>query len=588
VGENEGAAMTRVGHFYNASLRSEFRIFAPLRQRLAVVLTERGVTIPLARDALGYWCGQTERLPAGTRYLIEIEGARVPDPASRRQPEGAHAASMVDAPQRAVSPGWHGVRIDDAIIYELHVGTFTPQGTLRAACERLAHLHDLGITVIELMPLAAFPGERNWGYDGTYLFALHHAYGDYADLKAFIEQAHALGMAVILDVVYNHFGPEGNYAGAFAPYTKAADTPWGAAINFDDAYNHGVREFFVENLRYWLEDIGFDGCRMDAVSLIFDNMPRHILRECTDLARAIGAREGREVLMIAEHLRNNKHVTSERGYAYHAQWNDDLNHAVYAHLTGETGRHYSNFGSFVDVVKALGQGFVLDGTRLDKHYHYLLGTDAADTHGSEHVVHIQNHDQVGNRPFGDRMIATHGRDKALLGLTAVFASPFVPMLWMGEEYGEHAPFLFFEDFSDPTLIDGVRKGRKADYAFGGAEPPDPHAASSFEASKLQWQRLATAEGQAILRYCKELIRLKRSGELGSRDRSAVQVSGDERSGIVRVETAHTLTVMNFSAAPRRVSAPDGWALHLESGAVGPAELGPYAAAIYRRSQGLAR
>lgn len=575
--------MANVGHYVNEQGRSAFRVFAPGKPGVAVVLVESGRTIPLVPDELGWWGGDTVRLPHGTLYLLEVDGRRLPDPASRRQPQGVHGPSMVTEVRTAHTPGWHGVKMEDAIIYELHVGTFTEAGTLAAARAKLPHLRALGINVIELLPLAAFPGDRNWGYDGTFLFALQHTYGDYTDLKAFIEAAHAIGMAVVLDVVYNHFGPEGNYTGAFAPYTKAAATPWGAAINFDGEYNHGVREFFLENTRYWLEEVGFDGFRMDAVSLIFDNMPVHVLREFTNLARQIGQQQGREVLMIAEHLRNNKHVTSSQGFGYHAQWNDDLNHAIYAYLTGETGRHYVNFGSFDDVVKALRSGFVLDGTRLDKHYRYLLGTDGSDTHGSEHVVHIQDHDQVGNRLLGDRMITTYGRAKALLGITAVMPSPFVPMLFMGEEYGETAPFLFFEDFSEQVIIDGAREGRKADFSFGGVEPPDPHARATFEASKLQWQRLDTDEGREILAYYQQLIALKRSGELGPRRLDAVKVVGDAGTRLITLETRHTLAVLNFSGDAQPFDAGVGWVPRLSSvqpGATGV--LQPFAALILKR------
>ncbi len=576
--------MAKVGHHRSAQGRSLFRVFAPGKANVAVVLVERGRSIPLAGDELGYWTGETEALPHGTLYMIEVDGRRLPDPASRCQPQGVHGASMVADVEAAASPGWGGVRMDDAIIYELHLGTFTPQGTLAAAALKLEYLRELGVTVIELLPIAAFPGERNWGYDGTFLFALHRAYGDYRDLKTFIERAHALGMAVILDVVYNHFGPEGNYTGAYAPYTKAAATPWGAAINFDGEYNHGVREFFLENTRYWLEEVGFDGFRMDAVSLIFDNMPVHILREFTDLARAIGRAHGREILMIAEHLRNNRHVTSAQGFGYHAQWNDDLNHAIFAFLTGEAHRHYVNFGAFDDVVKALDKGFVLDGTRFDRYYRYFLGTDAAATQGSEHVVHIQNHDQIGNRLLGDRLITTYGQARALLGITAVMASPFVPMLFMGEEYGESAPFLFHEDFSEQVIIDGAREGRKADFAFGGVEPMDPHDRATFEASKLQWDRVETPQGRTLLRYYRQLIALKRSGELGPRKRSDVTVSADRHKRIIHIQTPSTLTVMNFSADRHAWQPPPGW--HVLLASVTPNDAGmlePFGALIMRRA-----
>ena len=575
--------MKHIGHRNDERGRSVFRIFAPGKASVAVLLADSGERIVLHPEAQGHWQGDTSGLPPGTLYWVEVDGRRLPDPASRCQPHGVHGPSMVVEVQPVRSPGWTGVRMEDAILYELHLGTFTLPGTLAAAQEKLAHLRDLGITVIELLPIAAFPGERNWGYDGTFMFALHGEYGEHRDLKAFIEAAHALGMAVILDVVYNHFGPEGNYTGAFAPYTKAAATPWGAAINFDGEYNYGVREFFLENARYWLQQVGFDGLRMDAVSLIFDSMPVHILREFTDLARAIGREERRDVLMIAEHLRNNKYVTASQGFGYHAQWNDDLNHAIFAFLTGETQRHYANFGSFDDVVKALASGFVLDGTRLDKHYHYYLGTDAADTRGSEHVVHIQNHDQIGNRLLGDRMITTYGETKALLGITAILASPFVPMLFMGEEYGESAPFLFHEDFSDQAIIDGARAGRKADYAYGGIEPPDPHDRASFEASKLQWPLIDTPQGQRILSYYQRLIALKRRGELGPRTRAHVTVTAERQQRIIRIETPHTLTVMNFSGDAHTWQTPPDWTPLLRSFApCGDGVLPAFGALILKR------
>lgn len=590
--------MMPVGHHLDPAGRSAWRVFAPEKQQISVVVLDAAghdaVLLPLQCDELGWWTGHCDRLSPGTHYWLEVDGRRLPDPASRRQPLGVHGPSEVVEVAPVARPGWRGVAIEDAIIYELHVGTFTPEGTLRAAIGRLDHLQQLGITVIELMPLAAFPGERNWGYDGVALFALHMAYGDYADLRAFIEAAQARGMAVILDVVYNHFGPEGNYSSAFAPTTQAAATPWGAAINFDGAWNHGVREFFLANARWWLETVGFDGLRMDAVSLVFDLMPEHILRQVTDLARSIGAAQGRELLMIAEHLRNNRHVTSSAsgGLGYQAQWNDDLNHALYAHLTGErTWRHYANFGTFNDIVKALHDGFVLDGTRLCRHNHHLLGSDGRLTAATEHVVHIQNHDQVGNRPHGDRMIATYGRARALLAIAAVLASPYVPMLFMGEEYGETAPFLFFEDFGDAGLVAAVKTGRATDFHFAaGHEPPDPHARGTFEASKLRWALAGAAQGQAILAWYRALIDLKRRGELGPRDRKALRIealpeaAGD--SGILCLETAHTLTVLNFSAQAQTVPLPPGWSFYIgsqdEAGPADPATLPGWSARIFRR------
>lgn len=572
--------MVAIGHYYPSGDRSCFRVFAPEKLSVRVVLAS-GEAFDLAVDGWGWWSTEVRPLPEGTLYRFEVEGRLWPDPATRYQPQGVHGPSMVTTARRKTNSSWNGVSIDNAVIYELHVGTFTAGGTLASAMDRLDHLHELGITVIELMPLAAFPGERNWGYDGVCPFALHHTYGTYTDLQAFLDAAHDRGMAVILDVVYNHLGPEGNYTGLYAPYLKKADTPWGEAINFDDAWNHGVREYFLANTRYWLQEVGFDGFRMDAVSLIFDVMPVSILKQITDLARAIGREENREVLMIAEHLRNNKYVTSPTGMGFHSQWNDDLNHAVFAYLTKETGRHYQNFGRFDDVDKALSQGFVLDGTRLDKHYHYLLGTDGRTTHGGEHVVHMQNHDQVGNRARGDRMVATYGRAKALLAVTAMVASRFVPMVFMGEEYGETAPFWFFEDFGDPVLVNAVRQGRKAAFTSSGAEPPDPHSRATFEESRLRWDRLASSEGRATLTYYRELLGLKRSGLIGPHQLGQVTVDGDASTGLITLQTGGSLTILNLGEGTRSLSLGRGYRLVLASlPQPAPDKIAPFGALIF--------
>lgn len=544
--------MGRIGHWYDMSGGSRWRIFAPERHSVALVLLPEERVVPMAPDTLGYWHLAVERLQPGQRYWIAVDDRRYPDVTSRRQPDGVHGSSMlVEDPVAAQSGGWMGVKLADAIVYELHLGTFTAEGTLHAAMDRLAHLAETGMTVVELMPIAAFPGTRNWGYDGVCLFALHADYGSYDDLRQFIECAHGHGMAVLLDVVYNHFGPEGNYSAAYAPYTRQAATPWGAAINFDAAWNHGVREFFLENARYWLQDIGFDGFRMDAVHAVFDSMPVHILREITDLTKTIAAAENREILMIAEHLHNDRHVTSSAGFGFGSQWNDDVAHAVGAYLGGERHGHLANFGDFADVVKALADGFVLDGSRFDRYRRFMTGTDARDTRGVEHIVHVQNHDQIGNRLNGDRMIATHGRAKALLAATAMLATAFVPMLFMGEEFGATTPFHFFEDFGDAQLIDGVREGRRRELgASGDGPPPDPHALSTYLASRLRWSELDAAEGQAVLAYYRQLIACKRAGEFGPRDRRRVTVSGDEQSRLVRIQTPDTLTLLNFSAESR--------------------------------------
>lgn len=573
--------MVALGHYVNSQGQSAFRVFAPVCQALALCLEDQDEVLPMQRQRDGYWTLTLPRLADGRLYRYEVDGQRWPDPASRSQPAGVHGPSMVSTPRRAFSPGWQGVGIDEAVIYELHLGTFTPEGTLSAARRKLPYLQELGINVIELMPIAEFPGNRNWGYDGTYLFALQHTYGDYYDLQAFIEDAHQHGIAVILDVVYNHFGPEGNYSGFFAPYTKQADTPWGAAINFDQAHHQGIRDFYLANTRYWLQDIGFDGFRMDAVSLVFDHSSRSILREITDLSRTIAAEEGREILMIAEHLRNESQVTAAEGLSYQSQWNDDLNHALFRHLTGESGRHYSSFQGFADIEKALRDSFVLDGTREHHFYQRLYGTDGRHTAATEHVMHIQNHDQIGNRPYGDRLISSYGRDKQLLAATTLFASPYVPMIFMGEEYGESAPFLFFEDFGDPQLVEAVRVGRQREFAYADGKQPDSHALASFLASKLQWLQLEDEEHQMIHHYYRMLIQLKREGRLGPRDKQKVGIACDADTQLICIQTDDSLTLLNFSDRTHDVPVDAGWTLVLSSNQPGEAGIvPPYSAHVY--------
>lgn len=570
--------MGRLGHYHEGD-RSKFRVFAPQRREIAVVL-DGGRKINMSKDELGYWNGSCEHLPYGTRYKVEVNGKAYPDPASKYQPNGVHGHSMVTEIKKANLDDWKGIKMEDAIIYELHLGTFTEEGDLRGAMEKLTYLQELGINVIELMPLNAFPGKRNWGYDGTYQFALQESYGTYADLKDFIERAHSLGIAVILDVVYNHFGPEGNYTGVFANYTKDAPTPWGAAINFDGSYNYGIREFYLENARYWLEDVGFDGFRMDAVSLIFDNMPVHILREITDLVRGIAHKEDRHIINIAEHLRNDRFVTNESGFNYDSQWNDDMNHAIYAKVTGENKGHYTNFGGFEDVVKAMSEGFVLDGSRYDKYCRYFMGTSGKKTSAREHVVHIQNHDQLGNRLMGDRMIASYGLEKALLGIAAVLATPYVPMLFQGEEYGEKAPFLFFEDFEDPKLVEAVKAGRKREYGFGNIEPEPPHDIETFNLSKLRWDTLESDEGSKILGYYKTLLGLKKAGKLGPVDKEKVNIEADNRREIIKVITEDTITILNFSDKRHTIGKIGELIISSENSYISK-EIAPYGAQVYR-------
>jgi len=539
----------KIGHYYENG-KSNFRVFAPTKRRVELYLVDEDKYIKMNKDELGYWCVEVDRLEDKTRYMYSVNGKNFPDPASRYQPEGVHKPSIVvENTLNSISKEWKGIKQENWIIYELHLGTFTKNGTLKEATGKLDYLKELGITVIELLPINAFPGERNWGYDGAYQFAIQNSYGTVEDLKEFIVEAHKRGMAVILDIVYNHFGPEGNYSGVYGPYIKKADTPWGGAINFDEAYSHGIRDFFMENIRYWLEEIKFDGFRMDAVLFIFDNSPKHILREIVDEVKKISDRENREIIMIAEHLKNDNGVTNEKKYNYDSQWNDDLNYAIFSCLTEEKTSYLKNFKGIEDLLKALKEGFVMDGTRFCKKTKKFRGSKGDITHPLEHVVHTQNHDQVGNRPLGDRFIATYGVEKALLATTTMMVSPFIPMLFQGEEYGEVNPFLFFTDFGDERVIRGVREGRKREFSFEGVEVPDPQSIKTFEDSKLNWKTLEKDENKRIFEYYKLLLKLRREKLIGSYSENYAVENEDD---LIIVKTHKTISYLNYSLKDKEV------------------------------------
>lgn len=538
--------MAKIGYFKDQDGNGHYRIFAPFCDSLTIELDKTHEKIELQKDSNGYFDSKIKTLPNGTLYwLIKNNKDYLPDPTSKYQPFDVHNASQITEIEKVNNQNWKGIDYKDAIIYELHIGTFTKEGNLKAAKERLSYIRTLGINVIELMPICAFPGDRNWGYDGTYMFALNSSYGNYKDLKDFIEEAHKFGIAVILDVVYNHFGPEGNYSSMLAPFTKSADTPWGAAINFDEEYSEGIREFYLENVKYWIQDVGFDGFRMDAIALIFDKSPKHILTEINELAKTIENNEHRKIIMIGEHLRNESYVTSNDGYKFDSQWVDDLNYAIYSYLTKENFRHYKDFGSIDDITKALNSGFVYDGTKLNSVYQNYMGEDGSKIEPSKMVVHIQNHDQVGNRPNGDRMIATYGIDKALLAISIVFASPYIPMIFMGEEYGDVNPFLFFESFKDPYLIEAVRNGRKREFSFDeNFKPKEPHEVETFIESKLNFDLLTNRENKFIFEYYQNLIALKKQKIIGNSDRNKIDIKFNK--GLLTIENQKSIVVCNMT------------------------------------------
>lgn len=555
--------MLKVGHYYEDG-QSCFRVYAPHKRTVAVQFENSGKEIPLVREDGGFWFASCGALPEGTLYWLCLDGDKsYPDPASRAQPFSVHGASMIVNPKKPDLSGWKGVGIEDAVIYELHLGTFTTRGNLSAATEKLPHLADLGITVVELMPINEFPGNCDWGYDGVYQYALESSYGSYDDLKTFIETAHQNGIAVILDVVYNHFGPEGNYSGCFAAYTRDSDTPWGSAINFDSKDCEGIRNFYLGNVEWWIGELGFDGFRLDAWAMIEDSSEKRIHREIVDLAHSIGEKEGRKVLMIAEHLRNNKLVTSlaPEGDACDSQWVDDFGQAIRSCIAPDKNdRFLKSFYGFDDVLKALDKPFILDGTRFNYVTEGYTGTDFEGLSPKEAVVYLQDHDQVGNRPMGDRFAATSGLGKTMLAATTLFASKFVPMIFMGEEYGETSPFLFFESFTDPWLIEAVREGRSREFQFSKIEPRDPHDIETFGDSRLDWELMEDPEHAKVLAVYKSLISLKKAKVIGcAGDDGRYEVTTASGNAII-IDNGKSLVLLNMSESDVSFDKVSGYSL----------------------------
>jgi maltooligosyltrehalose trehalohydrolase len=477
---------------------AEFGVWAPSLRSLAVRVGDR--TVPLEREDRGVWRGAVEGAGAGDDYLLVLDGERErPDPRSRFQPHGVHGPSrLVDLgppPAPFATPA-----LADLIFYELHCGTFTPEGTFDAAVGRLGHLVELGVNAVEVMPVAAFPGSRGWGYDGVALYAVHEAYGGPAAFRRFVDACHAAGLALFLDVVYNHLGPDGNYLGEFGPYfTETATTAWGAAVNLDGPGSDFVRGFLLDNAEQWVGGYGVDGLRLDAVQDLHDRSSVHILEALS--ARVHAARPG-SVVVAESDLHQPLLVTA---YGIDAMWADDLHHALHVALTGETSGYYDGFQDLQTLAKALENGWVFTG-QYSPHLDRSHGREPVGLGGERFVVCSQNHDQVGNRAFGERLVTLVGPDLDAVASVLVACSPFLPLLFQGQEWGETRPFLFFTDH-EPELADAVRRGRRAEFAAfdWGSRVPDPNDPATFERSKLDWDRA----GGETLALWRALLRLRR-------------------------------------------------------------------------------
>jgi len=513
---------TSLGATYYGDGRCRFLVWAPRAERVEVCLgspPER--IVPLEGQLQGYHRTLLEDCRPSDRYVFRLFKERAanpverPDPASRYQPEGVHGPSqIVDAHFAWEDTDWRGLPVARYIIYELHVGTFTPAGTFDAVIEHLDELRDIGITAIELMPVAQFPGTRNWGYDGTYPFAVQNSYGGPQGLKRLVNACHRKGLAVILDVVYNHLGPEGNYLRDFGPYfTDFYQTPWGEAVNFDGPESDDVRRFFIENALYWVADCHIDALRLDAVHAIMDASARPFLEALARTVHRAAEQLNRRIYCIAESALNDTRIIRPRelgGFAIDAQWNDDFHHALHALLTGEQTGYYQDFGRLDHLARAWHRGFVYDG-QYSAYRQRAHGNSSRNIPAQQLVVFAQNHDQIGNRMLGERLSSLVTFEALKLAAGLVLLSPFIPLLFMGEEYGETAPFQYFIDHSDPELVNAVREGRRREFAAFAREqqPPDPQDDATFLRAKLDRSLRDTSLGRVLTGFYRELIRLRK-------------------------------------------------------------------------------
>lgn len=568
-----------IGALYQGQNTCLFRVWGPFLDQISVeILTPEKRSVKLEKDDYGYWSKTIENVPPGSRYLYKLNNERLrPDPASRSQPDGVHLASEVIDPNAYQwhDQRWLGVPLKKMIIYELHPGTFTKTGGFKGIAEKLDYLLELGITAIELTPVAQFPGARNWGYDGVYPFAVQDSYGGVEGMKQLIDLCHQKGMGVILDVVYNHLGPEGNYMAEFGPYfTDKYNTPWGAALNFDDAQHDHVRNFFIQNALMWFHEFHIDALRLDAIHAIYDNSAHPFLQELSHEVLLLSEEDHRKYILMPESDLNDVNVlrpAKDGGLGMHAQWCDDFHHALHTLVTGEQDGYYADFGKLEDLRKSYEESFIYDW-RYSKHRQKTFGSNARNFHPFQFVVFSQNHDQVGNRMLGERLSTLIPFEAQKMAAAAVLLSPYIPLLFMGEEYGEKRPFQYFISHGDADLVQAVRDGRKREFrAFGWEQdPPDPQSEKTFENCTLSFD-LENEQNRTLFNFYKELIRLRKEHELMQlRERRNIrtQTSGEELLVLERFINEKSLMVLlNFSKQKTEWSGLEGaWKPVLDSAA----------------------
>jgi maltooligosyltrehalose trehalohydrolase len=546
------------------------KLWAPLATSVALVFGE--TTIQLNKGQYGYWSIETDQVKPGDLYWFNVDGKKLPDPASLSQPEGVHGPSKAIDLLHYVTPDdnkWINHPLNEYLIYELHTGTFSEDGTFNGITAHLDHLIELGINAIELMPVAAFPGERNWGYDGVYPFAVQESYGGADGLRSLVKSCHDKGIAVILDVVYNHMGPEGNYLPEFGPYfTEKYHTPWGAAINFDDSGCDGVRTYFIENAMMWFRDFHIDALRLDAVHAIKDFGALHILQEISRRTEILSAQTGRIHYLIAESDLNDPRYISDlqtNGLGMDSQWIDEFHHALRVTVGEPRKGYYADFNGIEDLAKSYKDAYVYTGN-FSEERNRTFGKEATGHPGKQFIAFSQNHDQIGNRMLGERSASLYSFNVQKLMAAAVFAAPFIPMLFMGEEWGSTDPFLYFVSHGDEELIGQVRDGRKAEFAamHSEGETPDPQAEDTFNKSKINWNFNKEPQKVELFNFYKALIQLRKSNLcLKMCDREATHVHLFKEQNCIVLERGLTgsdglvLCIFNFSKNQENLPVPKG-------------------------------
>ncbi|MFZ1974362.1 MAG: malto-oligosyltrehalose trehalohydrolase [Candidatus Acidiferrales bacterium] len=557
-----------LGAVMTGEAQCSFQVWAPRAKKVDLHITfpnER--IVPMQSAERGYFHADVSDVDPGTLYYYRLDDGRErPDPASRFQPQGVHGPSEVVENDFPWTDGdWRGLALEKYVLYELHVGTFTPAGTFDAIIPRIAALKELGITAIELMPVAQFPGNRNWGYDGVYPYAVQESYGGPAALKRLVNACHEQGMAIVLDVVYNHLGPEGNYSSEFGEYfTDLYKTPWGQSLNFDAAASDEVRRYFIENALQWITDFHFDALRLDAIHAIVDPSATPFLQELADHVHARAEQLHQLVYLFPESNRNDaREVTSpsEGGLGLDSVWNDDFHHALHVLLTGEQTGYYEDFHGVNDLAQAFRAGFVYSG-QYSKYRGRRHGNSSQKIPGQSLIVFAQNHDQVGNRLLGDRLAQTASFEQLKLAAGVVLLAPYIPLIFMGEEYGDTAPFLYFVSHGDPALVEAVRKGRAEEFArFGwGAEIPDPQSEETFGRSKLNWELRKEGRHGVLWNFYRELLRLRREiPALARLDKKSTEVVAYPNQKTLFLRrwngASRVFAVFNFDTRPVELSLP---------------------------------